>query len=55
MAISLPIISEWNPAGIDKAINDFKKLETNGQKAALGIQKAAVPAALAVADRRCRF
>jgi hypothetical protein len=49
MAINLPIISEWNPAGIDRAINDFKKLETNGQKASFLIKKAAVPAGLAIA------
>jgi hypothetical protein len=49
MAINLPIISEWNPAGIDKAINDFKKLETKGEKAAFAIKKAAVPAGLALA------
>ena len=49
MAITLPIISEWNPKGIDKAINDFKKLETNGQKAAYAIKKAAVPAGIALA------
>jgi hypothetical protein len=49
MAINLPIISEWNPKGIDKAINDFKKLETNGEKAAFAIKKAAVPAGLAIA------
>ena len=49
MAITLPIISEWNPKGIDKAINDFKKLETKGQKAAYAIKKAAVPAGLALA------
>ncbi len=49
MAITLPIISEWNPKGINKAINDFKKLETNGQKAAYAIKKAAVPAGLALA------
>jgi hypothetical protein len=49
MAINLPIISEWNPAGIDKAIADFKKLETNGQKASFAIKKAAVPAGLAIA------
>jgi len=49
MAINLPIISEWNPAGINKAINDFKKLETNGQKASYAIKKAAVPAGLALA------
>jgi hypothetical protein len=49
MAINLPIISEWNPKGIDKAINDFKKLETKGEKAAFAIKKAAVPATLALA------
>ena len=49
MAINLPIISEWNPAGIDKAIADFKKLETKGEKAAFAIGKAAVPAGLALA------
>ena len=49
MAITLPIISEWNPKGIDKAINDFKKLETKGEKAAFAIKKAAVPAGLALA------
>jgi hypothetical protein len=49
MAINLPIISEWNPAGIDKAIADFKKLETKGEKAAFAIKKAAVPAGLAIA------
>jgi hypothetical protein len=49
MAITLPIISEWNPKGLNKAINDFKKLETNGQKAAFAIKKAAVPAGLALA------
>ena len=49
MAINLPIISEWNPKGINKAINDFKKLETNGQKAAFAIKKAAVPAGIALA------
>jgi hypothetical protein len=49
MAINLPIISEWNPAGIDRAINDFKKLETTGQKAQFAIKKAAVPAGLALA------
>lgn len=49
MAISLPIVSEWNPAGIQKAIADFKKLETTGEKAAFAIKKAAVPAAAALA------
>ena len=48
MAIALPIISEWNPKGIDKAIADFKKLGTTGEKAAFAIKKAAVPAAAAL-------
>lgn len=49
MAISLPIVSEWNPTGLNKAIADFKKLETNGEKAAFAIKKAALPAAAALA------
>jgi len=49
VAINLPIISEWNPAGINKAIADFQKLETTGQKASFAIKKAAVPAGLALA------
>jgi hypothetical protein len=49
VAINLPIISEWNPKGIDKAIADFKKLETKGEKASFAIKKAAVPATLALA------
>lgn len=48
MAISLPIVSEWNPSGINKAIADFKKLETNGERAAFAIKKAALPAAAAI-------
>lgn len=49
MAISLPLVSEWNPSGINKAIADFKKLETAGQKAQFAIKKAALPAAAALA------
>ena len=33
MAITIPIISEFNGKGIQKAIKQFKQLETNGQKA----------------------
>lgn len=49
MAISLPIVSEWNPAGLNRAVADFKKLETAGEKASFAIKKAAVPAGLALA------
>jgi hypothetical protein len=48
MAISIPIVSEFNAKGIDKAIREFQKLETAGQKAQFLIKKAAVPAALAL-------
>ena len=48
MAISIPILSDFNSKGIDSAIREFKKLETAGQKAQFAIKKAAVPAALAL-------
>jgi hypothetical protein len=48
MALSIPIISEFNSKGIDKAKQEFKQLETVGQKAQFAIKKAAIPAALAV-------
>jgi hypothetical protein len=48
MALSIPIISDFNAKGIDKAIREFKKLETAGEKAQFAISKAAVPAGLAV-------
>ena len=48
MAISIPIVSEFNAKGIDKAIREFQKLETAGQKAQFLIKKAALPAAAAL-------
>lgn len=41
MAITIPIISEFKPQGIDKAIAEFKKLEGAGAKAKFVIGKAA--------------
>ena len=49
MAISIPIISEFSPKGIDKAVKEFRRLETAGQKAQFVLAKAAVPAAAALA------
>jgi hypothetical protein len=49
MAVYIPIISEFNSKGIDKAVKEFKSLEGAGQKANFAIKKAAVPAALALA------
>lgn len=48
MAITIPIITEFDGKGISKAIAEFKQLETNGEKAQFAIKKAAVPAALAL-------
>jgi len=48
MAISIPIVSEFNAKGIDKAVREFQKLETAGQKAQFVLQKAAMPAAAAL-------
>jgi hypothetical protein len=47
--IRIPLISDWNPAGINKARRDFEKLETTGQKAALALKKAFLPATAALA------
>jgi len=49
MAISIPIISEFDGKGVQKAVQQFKDLETAGEKAQFAIKKAAVPAAAAFA------
>jgi hypothetical protein len=46
--ISIPMISDFDAAGIKRAQRDFKQLETVGQKAQFAIKKAAVPAAAAL-------
>lgn len=48
MAVNIPIISEFDGAGIKKAIAQFKQLETTSEKAQFAIKKAAVPAAAAL-------
>lgn len=49
MAIQIPIISEFDGGGIDKAKKEFAQLEGAGAKASYAIKKAAVPAGLALA------
>ena len=49
MAVTIPILTEFVGAGVDKAIAQFKQLETTGKKAQFAIKKAAVPAAAALA------
>ena len=48
MALSIPIISEFDGNGLDRAIKEFKQLETVGEKAQFAIRKAAIPAAAAI-------
>jgi hypothetical protein len=48
MAIKIPIISEFDSKGLDKAVKEFKSLEGAGAKAGYAVKKAALPAAAAV-------
>jgi hypothetical protein len=48
MAVFIPIISEFDSKGIDKAKKEFASLEGAGKKAQFAIKKAAVPAGLAL-------
>lgn len=48
MAISIPVISDFDSKGIDRAIREFQKLEGTGEKAQFAIAKAAAPAAAAL-------
>jgi hypothetical protein len=48
-AIRIPIISDFNSKGIEKAVKQFEQLKTTGEKAQFALQKAAIPAGLAIA------
>lgn len=48
MGIRIPIVTEFDSKGIDRAIKDFKSLEGAGPKAHFALQKAALPAAAAL-------
>jgi len=48
MAITVGILSEFKPQGVDKAIKEFQQLEGAGAKAGFAIRKAALPAAAAL-------
>jgi hypothetical protein len=49
MSIKIPIISEFNPAGVKSAEAQFKSLTTNTQKGMFLLQKAVIPAVGAIA------
>jgi len=48
MAIQIPIISEFNNAGLKKAQREFQKLEKTSQKVGFALKKAFVPATAAL-------
>jgi hypothetical protein len=49
MAITIPILTDFDGRGIDRGIAQFKRLEGTGAKAGFAIKKAAVPAGIALA------
>jgi hypothetical protein len=49
MALSIPIITEFNGKGIKQAKQEFKQLETTSQKAGFVLRKAMIPATAALA------
>jgi hypothetical protein len=48
MALTIPIIAEYNGKGVDKAIKQFSQLEGAGAKSAFALKKAFVPAVAAL-------
>jgi len=48
MAIRIPIITDFQGDGLQKTFEQFKKLETNSEKASFALKKAFVPAAAAL-------
>ena len=49
MALNLPIVVDFDGRGLKRAVAEFKNLETNAAKAQYAINKAAAPAAAALA------
>ncbi len=48
MAVIVPIISEFDGKGFDRAVKEFQSLEGIGAKSAFALKKAALPAAAAI-------
>lgn len=48
MAITIPILTDFNGSGIDRAVKKFGQLEGTGAKAAHAVRKSAVPAGIAL-------
>jgi phage-related protein len=48
VAITIPILTDFDGKGIDRAVKKFGQLETTGAKAAHGVRMAAIPAGVAL-------
>ena len=48
MAIRIPIVTDFQGDGLKKTFEEFKKLETNAEKASFALKKAFVPALAAI-------
>jgi len=48
VAITIPILTDFNGSGIDRAVKKFGQLEGTGAKAAHAVRKSAVPAGIAL-------
>ena len=48
MAVVVPIISEWNPKGVDRALADIQRAEGKLGKMKVGLEKAFLPAVAAL-------
>lgn len=48
MAVIIPILSQWNPKGLDKAIADIKNAEGGFNKFSVGVQQASKVASVAL-------
>ena len=49
MAIRIPIITDFQGDGLEKTFEQFKKLESNAERASFALQKAFLPATAAIA------
>lgn len=49
MAVVVPIVTEWNPKGLERAIADIEKAETGFGKVKSGLESAFLPASIALA------
>ena len=55
MAVSIPIITEFDGKGINRAVKEFQQLDTAGEKAGFALKKAFIPATAALAGLTAGF